>query len=145
MKQSQKEIELNYNASDLYNIVLDIEEYPDYIPWCSKIEIINRKKNIIEANMIVNYKFFPTQKFTSKVLYNSKNKIIKTQYIDGPLKDLFTSWEFKKIEKNKTNVVFIVGFQFKNFLHQRLAELFFPLIENKMMDSFIQRAKKTLI
>lgn len=145
MKQSQKEIELNYNASDLYNIVLDIEEYPDYIPWCSKIEIINRKKNIIEANMIVNYKFFPTQKFTSKVLYNSKNKIIKTQYIDGPLKDLFTSWEFKKIEKNKTNVVFIVGFQFKNFLHQRLAELFFPLIENKMMNSFIQRAKKTLI
>ena len=145
MKQSQKEIELNYNASDLYNIVLDIEEYPDYIPWCSKIEIINRKKNIIEANMIVNYKFFPTQKFTSKVLYNSKNKIIKTQYIDGPLKDLFTSWEFKKIEKNKTNVVFIVGFEFKNFLHQRLAELFFPLIENKMMDSFIQRAKKTLI
>tara|TARA_B110000438_G_scaffold291161_1_gene327757 strand:+ start:382 stop:819 length:438 start_codon:yes stop_codon:yes gene_type:complete len=145
MKQSQKEIELNYNASDLYNIVLDIEEYPDYIPWCSKIEIINRKKNIIEANMIVNYKFFPTQKFTSKVLYNSKNKIIKTQYIDGPLKDLFTSWEFKKIEKNKTNVVFIVGFEFKNFLHQRLAELFFPLIENKMMNSFIQRAKKTLI
>ena len=95
--------------------------------------------------MIVNYKFFPTQKFTSKVLYDPKNKIIKTKYIDGPLKDLFTSWEFKKIEKNKTNVVFIVGFEFKNFLHQRLAELFFPLIENKMMNSFIQRAKKTLI
>ena len=44
MKQSQKEIELNYNASDLYNIVLDIEEYPNYIPWCSKIEIIDRQK-----------------------------------------------------------------------------------------------------
>ena len=40
MKQSKKEIELNHNAIDLYNIVLNIEEYPDYIPWCTKIEIL---------------------------------------------------------------------------------------------------------
>ena len=92
------------------------------------------------ANMIVNYKFFPTQKFTSKVFYNSNKKIIKTTYIDGSLKDLHTTWEFIQIEKNKSKVVFIVGFEFKNIIHQSLAELFFPLIENKMINSFIQRA-----
>jgi len=89
MKQSKKEIELNHNANDLYNIVLKIEEYPDYIPWCSNIEITERKKNEIKAIMIVNYKFFPTQKFTSKVVYNLKNKKIQTNYVEGPLKDLF--------------------------------------------------------
>ena len=144
MKQSKKEIELNHNANDLYNIVLKIEEYPDYIPWCSNIKIIERKKNEIKAIMIVNYKFFPTQKFTSKVVYDLKNKKIKTSYIEGPLKDLFTTWEFIQLEKNKTKVIFVVGFEFKNFIHQKLAELFFPLIEIKMMNSFIGRADNIL-
>ena len=144
MKESQKEIEINHNADKLYNIVLNIEEYPDYIPWCTETEIINRKKNKIQANMVVNYKFFPTQKFTSQVIYDYKKKIIKTSYIDGPLKDLFTSWEFVKLENNKTKIVFIVGFEFQNFIHQKLAELFLPLIEDKMMKSFIERADNIL-
>ena len=144
MRQSKKEIELDYNANDLYNIVLKIEEYPDYIPWCSKIEIIYRKKNLIKVNMIVNYKHFPTQEFTSEVKYDQKNKTIKTNYIRGPLKDLNTKWEFRKLKKDKTKIIFLVEFEFKNFIHQKLAELFFPLVEVKMMNSFIERAKNTL-
>ena len=144
MKQSNKVIELNHKASDLYNIVLDIEKYPDYIPWCSKIEILNRCRNQIKADMIVNYKFFPSQKFTSNVLFNHKKLFIKTQYIDGPLKDLDTLWKFEEIKKNKSKVLFSVGFEFQNIIHQKLAELFFPLIENKMVNSFIKRADKIL-
>ena len=144
MKKSQKEIKLNHNANDLYSIVLNIEEYPDYIPWCSKTEIIDNKNNVIKANMFVNYKFFPTQKFTSKVVFDSKKKLIKTNYIDGPLNNLFTSWKFIKLEKNKTKVIFTVGFEFKKFSHQKLAELFFPFIEVKMMKSFVERADKIL-
>ena len=144
MKQSKKEIELNYNAKDLYNIVLKIEEYPDYIPWCTNIEIIQRKKNEIKAIMIVDYKFFPTQKFISKVVYDLKNKKIKTRYVEGPLKDLFTTWEFIQLGKNKAKVIFVVGFEFNNFIYQKLAEFFFPLIEVKMINSFIKRADNTL-
>ena len=44
MKESNKEIKLNHNALDLYNIVLDIEKYPEYLPWCKKIEIIDPLK-----------------------------------------------------------------------------------------------------
>ena len=144
MKQSKKEIELNHNANDLYNIVLKIEEYPDYIPWCTNIKITERKKNEIKVIMFVNYKFFPTQKFTSKIIYDLKNKKIKTSYIEGPLTDLFTTWEFIQLENNKAKVIFVVGFEFNNFIHQKLAELFFPLIEVKMMNSFIERANNIL-
>ena len=144
MKQSKKEIELNHNAIDLYNIVLNIEEYPDYIPWCTKIEILNRKKNIMKANMIVNYRFFPTQEFISKIEFNEKDKMIKTSYIKGPLKNLNTRWEFKQLNKKKSNVLFTIEFEFKSFFHQKLAELFFPLIEVSMIDSFIKRAEKIL-
>lgn len=144
MKKSNQEIKLDHTAIDLYNIVLDIEKYPDYIPWCSKIEILTRNDNGIKANMFVDYKFFPTQKFTCKVYYNIENLQINTTYIDGPLKDLSTIWNFVEIKKNKSKVLFTVNFEFKNFFHQKFAELFFPLIENRMIDSFKKRADQIL-
>ena len=144
MKESNKSIEFNYNAKELFDIVLDIEKYPDYIPWCKKINILKKNKNSIKANMIVNYKLLPTQQFISIVTYDVKNLLIKTQYIEGPLKNLDTIWKFVKIEKNKTIVNFNIKFEFKNFFHQKISEVFFSLIENKMMESFEKRAKKIL-
>jgi coenzyme Q-binding protein COQ10 len=144
MKQTSKEIELNHSALDLYKIVLDIEKYPDYIPWCSKIEILTKNKNQLTASMIVNYSFFPSQKFTSKVAFDSKKKIINTKYIKGPLKDLFTEWSFLEIDKNKTKVILNAGFEFNDFIHQKIALIFFPLIEDKMIKSFIKRAEVLL-
>ncbi len=144
MKESDKSIEFNYNAKELFDIVLDIEKYPDYIPWCKKINILKKNKNSIKANMIVNYKLLPTQQFISIVTYDVKNLLIKTQYIEGPLKNLDTIWKFVKIEKNKTIVKFNIKFEFKNFFHQKISEVFYSLVENKMMESFEKRAKKIL-
>ena len=144
MKESNKSIEFNYNAKELFDIVLDIEKYPDYIPWCKKINILKKNKNSIKANMIVNYKLLPTQQFISIVTYDVKNLLIKTQYIEGPLKNLDTLWKFVKIEKNKTIVNFNIKFEFKNFFHQKISEVFYSLVENKMMESFEKRAKTIL-
>ena len=144
MKQSNQAIELKHRAIDLYKIVLDIEKYPDYIPWCSKIEVLQRKKNEINAIMIVDYKFFPSQKFTSNVIFDLEKLFIKTKYVEGPLKNLKTIWEFKEIKKNKSKILFSLEFEFKNFFHQKFAELFYPLIENKMIESFIKRADQIL-
>ena len=144
MKESKKEIELNHTAIDLFNIVLDIEKYPDYIPWCSEINILEKKRNKIKANMIVNYKLFSQQKFTSDVTFDLNKLLIKTQYIEGPLKDLKTIWLFQPLEEKKSKIIFNIRFEFKNFVHQKLAELFFPLIEKKMVNSFILRASEIL-
>ena len=144
MKESNKSIEFNYNAKELFDIVLDIEKYPDYIPWCQKINILKKNKNSIKANMIVNYKLLPTQQFISILTYDVKNLLIKTQYIEGPLNNLDTIWKFVKIEKNKTIVNFNIKFEFKNFFHQKISEVFYSLVENKMMESFEKRAKKIL-
>jgi coenzyme Q-binding protein COQ10 len=144
MRESKQEIETSHKAVDLFKIVLDIEKYPQYIPWCSGIEILSKKNNEIKANMIVDYKFFPSQKFTSNVVFDLDKMSIRTTYIKGPLKDLATIWEFKKLKKNKSKILFKVKFEFKNFFHQKIAELFFPLVENKMIKSFIERADQTL-
>ena len=144
MKNSTKEIIINHSAKDVFNIVLDIEKYPDYIPWCKEIIVNKRLKNEIFADMVVNYNSFINQTFSSHVYFDKKNFSIKTKYIDGPLKDLNTEWLFFKIEDKKTKVLFKIDFEFKKFFHQKIAELFFSLIEDKMINSFVKRADQIL-
>ena len=144
MKFSKQEIIINHRAKDLYKIVLDIEKYPEYIPWCKKIIIKTRSKNEMLADMIVNYRYFLPQTFTSHVMFDSNKLLINTNYIKGPLKDLSTEWLFKKLEINKTKIIFIIKFEFQRLLHQKIAELFFGFIENKMIDSFKKRADQIL-
>ena len=144
MKSSKQEIIINHRAKDLYKIVLDIEKYSEYIPWCKKIIIKTRSKNEMLADMIVGYRYFLPQTFTSHVMFDSNKLLINTNYIKGPLKDLSTEWLFKKLEIKKTKLIFNVKFEFQRLLHQKLAELFFGLIENKMIDSFKKRADEIL-
>ena len=144
MKSSNKEIIINHNAKQLFNIVLDLEKYPEFIPWCTNMKIHSKKTNEIFADMYVFYKLLLPQKFGSHVIFNKEKLKIKTIYIDGPLKDLKTNWQFNAISKNKTIVNFNVHFEFKRFLHQKFAEIFYPLIENKMIESFKLRANQIL-
>ena len=58
MKSSEQEIIINHRAKDLYKIVLDIEKYSEYIPWCKETIIKSRSKNKMLAYMIVCYKYF---------------------------------------------------------------------------------------
>jgi coenzyme Q-binding protein COQ10 len=144
MKSSKQEIIINHRAKDLYKIVLDIEKYSEYIPWCKKIIIKTRSKNEMLADMIVCYRYFLPQTFTSHVMFDSNKLLINTNYIKGPLKDLRTEWLFKKLEIKKTKIIFTIKFEFQRLLHQKMAELFFGLIENKMIDSFKKRADEIL-
>ena len=144
MKNSKREEMISHSAIKLFNIVLDIESYPEYIPWCTKMVINQRKKNEIYADMYVKYKFILTQKFGSYIKFDKNNLTIETSYIEGPLTDLTTKWKFEEIDKKKSKIIFDVNFKFKNFLHQKVAETFYPIIENKMIDSFKKRADKSL-
>ena len=144
MKSSKQETIIYHRAKDLYKIVLDIEKYSEYIPWCKKIIIKTRSKNEMLADMIVCYRYFLPQTFTSHVMFDSNKLLINTNYIKGPLKDLSTEWLFKKLEIKKTKIIFIIKFEFQRLLHQKMAELFFGLIENKMIDSFKKRADEIL-
>ena len=144
MKNSIKEEIVHHPAKRLFDIVIDIESYPEYIPWCTRMVVNERKDSEIYADMYVQYKFILAQKFRSHVKFNLNNLTIETHYIEGPLKDLTTNWKFEEIDSNKSKIIFKVNFEFKNFIHQKVAETFYPLIENKMINSFKDRANSFL-
>ena len=140
MKNSIREEIVNHPAKKLFDIVIDIESYPEYIPWCTRMVINERKDNEIYADMYVQYKFILAQKFSSHVKFNSNQLTIETQYIEGPLKDLTTNWKFEEINSSSSKIIFNVNFEFKNIIHQKVAETFYRLIENIMIKSFKERA-----
>ena len=144
MKNSKREEVISHSAIKLFKIVLDIESYPEYIPWCTKMIVNQRNKNEIYADMYVKYKFILSQKFGSHIKFDKNNLTIETSYIEGPLEDLTTKWKFQEIDKKKSKIFFDVNFEFKNYLHQKVAETFYPLIETKMIDSFKKRADNSL-
>ena len=74
----------------------------------------------------------------------SNKMTIDVIYIDGPLRKLQTKWKFKETKKNYTKVFFFIKFEFKNIIYQKLSEVFFDLLENKMINSFKKRADKIL-
>ena len=127
----------------LIDFVLDIEKYPEFIPFCmdSKVYETNDDgdvKKIIADLTIGKRPFIDTYK--SDVRYDKKNDSIHVTNIDGPLKHLENNWKF--VEKdNLTEVKFDVDFEIKNkFLNIIMAKSFqFGL--NKIADAFQKRAE----
>ena len=119
MKNSKREEVISHSAIKLFNIVLDIQSYPEYIPWCTKMVINQRSKNEIYADMYVKYKFILSQKFGSHIKFDTNNFTIETSYIEGPLKDLTTKWKFEEIDKKKSKIFFDVNYEFNNYIHQK--------------------------
>ena len=73
MKNSIREEVVNHPAKKLFDIVIDIESYPEYIPWCTRMVVNERKGTEIYADMYVQYKFILAQKFGSHVKFNSND------------------------------------------------------------------------
>jgi len=144
MKSSIREEIISHNAKKLFDIVIDIEKYPNFIPWCSNMKVYSKSDNEIYADMKVLYSFIVPLTFSSHVIYDNKKLNIQTTYLEGPLKNLQTKWNFKPINNNQTRINFAVKFEFKNYFHQKIAETFYNLIENKMIESFKRRANNIL-
>jgi len=143
MPKSHQKKNLPYNAVDLFDIVIDIEKYSDFIPWCSKSKIISKKRNKIIADLVISYKFI-NETFRSYVDYDKKKLSIYINYTEGPLKSLITSWKFNKITNKKTEVIFDIEIKFKFWVFNNLLKKFFSQIEKKMINAFEKRAKEIL-
>ena len=127
----------------LIDFVLDIEKYPDFIPFCidSKVYETNDDgdiKKIIADLTIGKRPFIDTYK--SDVRYDKKNDSIHVTNIDGPLKHLENNWKF--VEKdNLTEVQFDVDFEIKNKFLNLIMEKSFQFGLNKIADAFQKRAE----
>ena len=127
----------------LIDFVLDIEKYPEFIPFCIGSKVYEKEDNdeeiAIVADLTIGRKPF-VDTYKSDVRYNKKNDSIHVTNIGGPLKHLENKWKFTQKE-NYTEVQFDVDFEIKNKFLNLIMEKSFLFGLNKIADAFQKKAE----
>ena len=130
------------SKENLIEMVLDIEKYPEFVPWClgSKIhdKIDKGDKIEIKADLTIGKSFF-RDTYKSFVIYYKSVDSIHVTNIDGPLKHLENKWLFKQ-DGDSSEVEFHVDFELKNKILNVLMIKSFDIGLKKIADAFEKRA-----
>ncbi len=133
---------LPYTATQMYDLVADVAQYPKFLPWTAAARVRSTTDmgdhTVMLADLVVSFKVF-REKFGSRVLLWPSIQRIDTAYIDGPFKHLNSTWMFKDVSDG-CEVAFEVDFEFKNRILQGAAGMFFHEAMQRIVRSFERRA-----
>jgi len=128
----------------LINLVLDIEKYPQFVPFCLDSKIYEKKNKgdllLIIADLTIGKNPFKDT-YKSDVKFYKKEDLIHVTNLDGPLKHLENKWHFKE-ENNFTEVSFDVDFELKNDFLNIVITKSFQFGLDKIADAFQKRAEE---
>ena len=128
----------------LIDLVLDIEKYPQFVPFCLDSKIYEKKEKgdliLIIADLTIGKGPFKDT-YKSDVKFNKKKDSIYVTNLDGPLKHLENKWHFKE-ENNFTEVSFDVDFELKNDFLNIIMTKSFQFGLDKIADAFQKRAEE---
>ena len=130
---------LPYTPAQLYDLVIDIERYPEFLPWCLGARIKSRQEELIVADMIIGFKMF-RERFTSRVSPKPGERRIDVTYAEGPFKYLENHWVFED-HPDGCLIDFYVDFEFRNRLLQKVIETLFHEAVRRMVSAFEARAR----
>jgi len=134
---------LPYTPQQLYDLVGDVEKYPEFLPWCVAARVRERSERLIIADLAIGFRVF-RERFTSKVTLlpdGPDGPRIDTAYADGPFKHLMNYWIFHPHAKG-CEIDFYVEFEFRSRLLQATIELLFHEAVRRMVAAFEGRAAK---
>ncbi len=130
---------LPYTPEQMFELVADVEHYPEFLPWCISSKITKREGDVFYADVVIGYKMFQ-EKFTSKVLTKNPESI-HVEYMSGPMKHLSNHWKFIRESDGSCTVDFYVDFEFKNIFFEKLMGIFFYELVRRMVAAFETRAR----
>lgn len=135
------EYESPYSIKQLAQLVMDVESYPEFIPWCSAVRVVEFQEEVKLADMMVSFKsFIETYRSRVEVVHNDTECIeISVQAVEGPFKYLQNNWRFIKQAKC-TKVYFMVDFSFKSSILNIMINSTLKNATGRIVSAFEQRA-----
>lgn len=124
----------------MYDLVADVDSYPEFLPWCTGARIRERKETLIVADLIIGYKMI-RERFTSRVALKPEELRIDVRYLEGPFKYLQNHWIFKEHPEGCL-IDFYVDFEFRSRFLQRMIQPFFNEAVKRMVRAFESRAEE---
>jgi coenzyme Q-binding protein COQ10 len=126
----------------MFDLVADIQSYPEFIPYCRALRILT--STVVEgegemtAEMIVAYRAF-RETFRSRVMLNRQDFRIEAHYLEGPFRKLHNFWRFSDVDEG-AEIDFTIDFEFKSLILQGLSGAVFERVFARMSDAFVARA-----
>lgn len=133
---------LPYTSQQMYDLVADIESYPQFLPWCAAARIRQRipavDHEVTEADLVISFKVF-RERFGSRVTLWPGERKIETAYLDGPFRHMESVWRFEEVEGG-CNIHFNVDFEFRNRVLQGVIGVVFNDAMQRIVRAFERRA-----
>jgi coenzyme Q-binding protein COQ10 len=134
-----------YSAQQMYDLVADVEAYPEFLPLCEKLRIRTRTQDqdttVLVCDMEVGYHAI-RERFTTRVTLDASASRIDACYIDGPFRRLDNRWRFEDTPGGGSDVHFFVEYEFKSMLLQMLMGSMFDIAFRRFTAAFEDRARK---
>jgi coenzyme Q-binding protein COQ10 len=128
----------------MFALVGDIERYPEFLPWCQRLKIRERREEggqiTLIADMTISFKVV-RESFMSKVVLDPASRRIDVTYIDGPFRHLHNRWQFEMREEGGCVVDFFIDFEFKSRALGLLIGAVFHVAIEKLVAAFEARAR----
>jgi coenzyme Q-binding protein COQ10 len=145
MPQFETHRHVKHSPDRMYDLVADVEKYPQFLPLCEALTIRSRKerdgKVLLVADMTVGYKAI-RETFTTQVLLNPAERAIDVKYIDGPFKYLDNRWRFEASDEGGSAIHFFIDYEFKNRLRGAVMGSMFDRAFRMFAEAFETRADK---
>lgn len=144
MPQFSTKRHVQHSASDMFNLVADVERYPQFVPLCQALRVRRRTTEpdgsvVIVADMTVAYKFI-REAFTSRVTLDRKNLEILVEYLEGPFQKMNNWWAFQPNGKDACDVTFSIAYEFRSRTLGMLMGAMFDTAFRRFATAFERRA-----
>lgn len=144
MPQFSTRRRVRHSAADMFDLVADIERYPEFVPLCAGMRVKSRAGKdegvcVIVAVMTVAYKLIH-QSFTSRVTLDRARLTILVEYLDGPFSRMQNRWTFRQTSETSSDVEFFIDYEFRSRTFAMLAGAVFDTVFRRMAAAFEKRA-----
>jgi coenzyme Q-binding protein COQ10 len=127
-----------YSAEQLYDLVLNVEDYPKFLPWCKAARILAHYDGYFEAELVISFKHI-RETYASKVSFDADLRAINVQMLRGPFHHLRNNWRFEAKDEGCI-INFHIDFAFKNIILEKIIGVLFSKATQKMVSAFKVRA-----
>jgi coenzyme Q-binding protein COQ10 len=143
MPQLSTTTRVRHAASEMFDLVADVEHYPEFVPLCQSLKVRQRTsdggKDVIVADMTVAYKLI-RQTFTSRVTLDRTKLEILVEYLEGPFSRLNNRWTFRPIDEHTCDVDFFLAYEFRSRALGLLMGAMFDAAFRRFAGAFQRRA-----
>lgn len=144
MPQFRARRRVRHSAEDMFDLVADMERYPQFVPLCSAMKVrklpdAGEGVSVATARMTVAYKMFH-EDFTTRVVMNRPQLFITVEYLDGPLHVLSNRWTFRPLGEASSEVEFYINYEFRSRVLSALMGAVFEAAFRRFAGAFEARA-----